>query len=413
LGTGARVAVLLGVQALRYPALRDGSIGRPSGKRRLITQVAMISVVTKTSSVLRRGALLILVAILAHVFLTPAIGSTASAQAAGTGENEPSLAGEPTAETVQRTPKSRDPTIQAAEKLAAEIEKINLEAEEIRERLRSSKKWYEGRYLFESIVGGVIAGALFISWFVGFYSPRITLEKERVEFEGRKQQEKLEVERKEWNLERLRKEQLLQLHTEHLMLVDGSYKYILSWARLLEDRLKEQRRRIKNISNDDWQAEKLEKFVFADERRTSDLVRLLESDVVRGKEMIERLNDGLALLNNSNFGIKIVYASEYMTGIANVLQNILSGQKYKQVDVISWSAHRDDNEAMREFVRDGPVLLYDAEHSATSAKVRDIEATLSAVLPTSMVVKRYQTVSTEANWYTIAPFWIELWLFEK
>ncbi len=64
----------------------------------------------------------------------------------------------------------------------------------------------------------------------------------------------------------------------------------------------------------------------------------------------------MALLNNSDFGIKIVYASEYMTGIANVLQKILSGQKYKQVDVISWSAHRDDNEAMREFVRDGPEL---------------------------------------------------------
>lgn len=51
----------------------------------------------------------------------------------------------------------------------AERRKLLLEALETRQRLR--RRWYQRKYLFESVIAGLVAAGLLVAWYVEYFSP--------------------------------------------------------------------------------------------------------------------------------------------------------------------------------------------------------------------------------------------------
>lgn len=76
--------------------------------------------------------------------------------------------------------------ISEQEKNIAEKIKFDLEAQEIRQRLKS--RWFKNRIAIEAIVGGIVASALVAVWLINYFQPIFDAETELKEIEIRKLQ---------------------------------------------------------------------------------------------------------------------------------------------------------------------------------------------------------------------------------
>jgi Pregnancy-associated plasma protein-A len=90
------------------------------------------------------------------------------------------------------------------EKYEAERRKIDLEAEEIRQRL--TRKWYLTRYLLEAVIGGLVAAGLVAAWATQFLQPMLQSKEELRLAQTQKQAVQVEVETLRNEKERLKLE---------------------------------------------------------------------------------------------------------------------------------------------------------------------------------------------------------------
>jgi hypothetical protein len=314
-------------------------------------------------------------------------------------------------------------------KSEAEIEKLRLEAEELRERIERGKKWYTGRYLVEATIGGLVAGALFVSWFIGFYSPSIAIQKERLEFAIERQMAKydrdrerlqhdLQTERRRSIVERAQKEELLRKHLEFIQFVTDGHSYLMTWAEDLSHRLEAQTKSLKKETGGDYDARKIKAFLtYLDkESEKLDQVRtILEADVTRGNDLARQFRDGASELDNSDFNIVIVYDQEF-EDLAYQARDTLLKHKFNVRKTERWTTFREDGDdgAMSRYFRDGPILWYDRSHKRTDEKIDTIKDALTTIFPDNMTLQRGDTVVVPGTtWHVPGAYTVQLWLFQK
>ena len=298
-------------------------------------------------------------------------------------------------------------------KSEAEIDKLRLEAEELRERINKAQKWYTGRYLVEALIGGVVAGALFMSWFVGFYSPSISIEKERLEFAKEREKEKYDR-----VLEHLQSEneEFLRKHQQFSELMTDSNKRLHKWAKEVKTRLKVQTDAY-NEKESDYSYQELQSFFtyLAKESDTlENVIEMLEIDVSRGNDQARQFRDAVDKLDNTDFTITIVYDHGFEK-LAYQARDILMKHQYSVGKVEKWIWFRaDDDGSMSSYFKDGPVLWYDKKHQRTSEKIKSIKRGLTEVFPENMTVQSGDTIVVPGTtWLTPQANHVQLWLFQK
>lgn len=297
-------------------------------------------------------------------------------------------------------------------KSEAEIEKLRLEAEDLRERIEKARKWYTGRFLFEALIGGVVAGALFVTWFVGFYAPSIDIEKDRLEFVKEREKERFDRE-----LERQRHEKagLLTQHLEFSESVSGGNKQLVVWVKKMRDRMRGRTRALMEKESE-YDLELKAFFTYLDKESVTldELVALLETDLSRGNDLARRYKDAIDKLDNTDFFITIVHDSEFEK-LAYQAGDALFRHEFNVPKIWRWIDFREDGDpSMSGFFKDGPVLWYDKTHPRTNEKIASIKKALSDIFPDNMTLRRGDTLVVPGiTWSPPQPYHVQLWLFQK
>jgi len=283
-----------------------------------------------------------------------------------------------------------------------EFTKLELETEELRDRVQRGRTWYRGRFLLESIIGGTVAGALFVSWFLGAYSPRIELERERLEF-------RLESERFNWELERREKDKAIHDHLDYAQMVHGSNMALAGWVKGHRVRLEGLTEPLSKASDSETAQIRftLEKEISAMAAIESSLTEVIS----KGERSVEALRNTIDQLDNDQFQVEIIYDTGFID-LARRMALALESEGFG-VRLSWWSDFKEKGDgSMSRFFSESPALWFDRAHAETTAKSSIVRRALSKVLPPSTVVHEGSTVVVPGTvWLTPGQFHFQLWLF--
>lgn len=296
-------------------------------------------------------------------------------------------------------------------KSETELEILKLEAEELQTRVNRSRKQFTGRYFIEAIIGGAVAGALFVSWFTGFYSPSIEIEKERLVFAKER-----ETERFERKLERIRdeNEQLLLKHRQFVLYLTEANENLVNLIQGFKDRVQIQTDKLNNKYEESDPYLAGYKLYLEKESDTLDkIVGILKSEISEGRGLAEKYRDAVDRLDNTRFTIQIVYNYGYLQ-LAELAANALEDQEY-QVIIESWQLFKEDGDPpMSTFFPKGPVLWFDQSHERTKDKIEYIQKALVDVFPDNMTMQTGGTRHVPGiSWSPPGEYRVQLWIFRK
>jgi hypothetical protein len=279
-------------------------------------------------------------------------------------------------------------------KVLAEIEKLETESQEVRRRIEV--KWYQGRFLIQSVVGGTVAAALFVTWFIGFFSPY--LEQKATE---------------EYRKDIINKDRLIRSYVAHLDSIGDGHHQLAELAKRVDGTINKRKAKLRSKKDMSFQEEKDVEYLSSLGAEVRSLTERFEFDIKRTDNLSTRLKNGLTFLSNSGFTMHVVYQSHYDSHLAYTIARHFESRRY-QTRVSSWSEWRSDNESMFEFFERGePVLIYSLEDQKTAHKSGDVEILLRNLLPEYMQIRHAQDVEKSVDLsraWDPGPNSFELWL---
>jgi len=284
----------------------------------------------------------------------------------------------------------------------AELKKLELETQELDDRVRRGRTWYRGRFLLQSIVGGAVAGALFVSWFIGVYSPRIELERERLQF-------RLESEGHNWELERREKDRVIRNHLDYLQTVQKTHQALAGW-------LKEHRVRLEGVAdqpseNSDSRSTQV-RFQFKKEISAMESIESAMANVLaEGLQSHDALQSTIDQLDNDKFKVEIVFSAGF-DDLARQMAFALKSEGF-MVRLSRWADFKEDGDgSMSRFFKVSPVLWFNKSHARTAEKSAGVRRALSTVLPPSEVVHEGSPVVVPGiGWSPPPSSHFQIWLF--
>jgi hypothetical protein len=298
-------------------------------------------------------------------------------------------------------------------KAEAEIRKLQLEAEEIFARTNRDRSW--GHRIWQILIGGVAAGLAFYAWFIGFYSPLMDAQKERIAAEKNALQQTLTQSELQWQSERFFLKQTLDEQIKYNADVLAAHKNLATVISKIRERFYHQIDILEKQSPDPAShTSQLVRYFQHEHQVLDEALSYITDSTKLDERRSERLRDAIASLSRFDLQITIVFESDF-NDLAEDIGSRLRESRYNVVRIVNWLDFREDGDGpMERFFENGPVIWFDEKDDWTKKGVAVLTQSLAGIFPESMTLRRGRTVQVPGiTWYRPTHGNVEIWLFQR